>query len=268
MATLGAPVTNGFYIGAAELRIGPLSAAQKLTQAHSVGNVEDITYTASQTSVTKMGGYPKKLVATSISTQESKLSAKLGELSWRNINILLGKGVPASVPSDVSTTAAATAAVAATTLSVTSAAGITAGKHVVVYPAGFPDKVQVLLVASIATNVLTLSTETPVLISIASGDNVFVANQIALGDIDQTNYFSVSVIQKDPSNGRPTGFSFWKASVSSGMEYAFSTDNFATPSIELSILEPSGVDYATGGPLNHIASIIPTNPVGMRFGGT
>ena len=102
MAKLGAPVTSKFPIGTAELRVGPLTKAGRLTQANSVGLVDQATVEVTQNSVDLKGGFPQLLIDTAIIDQEATISATLRESSRRNIKIMLGEGLDASAPTDVS----------------------------------------------------------------------------------------------------------------------------------------------------------------------
>lgn len=270
---LGQAKTTKFSIGTAELRIGPLNMANKLTQAHSVGLVDSVTVSVSQETVDLEGGFPKKVIQTAVVSQKAELKATLREYSRRNIRVLLGDGVAGAEPTDISGTIAATAIVGATSVSVTDgqATGIVANDIIVIYGATAPENVTVAKVASINTagspDVITLDSDTPLLHALAIGDKFFIARQVAIGNITQTNYFSVQVVQRENSSGRPTIFNFWKAAIASGMEYGTNASDFASTELSLKILEPATCEYDVGGELLHLADIIPTHPVGMFIGG-
>jgi hypothetical protein len=68
-------------------------------------------------------------------------------------------------------------------------------------------------------------------------------------------------VQKDLKTGRPIIFNFWKVSSKGGMDYATNASDYASTELSLEALEPTAADYAGGGPLNHIASIIPNSPM-------
>lgn len=261
---LGSPITNKFSIGTAELRVGPMTAAMKLLQSHSVGLVDSVTVSIGQESVDLEGGFPKQLMDSAIVRQTAEISGVLREYSRRNLKIAIGDGVAAAV-TDVASAAAASATAAATTLSVTAGTGatFTAGDLIVNYKLGAPENVQILRVASIATDTLTLDTDTPLLFDVAANDPVFVAKQVAIGAVTKTNYMAASVVQKENSTGRPLVWAFWKASISGNLDYATNADDFASTTLALKCLQPSAAEYQPGQPLAHLVDIIPTHPTGL-----
>lgn len=262
---IGSPRTEKFSIGTAELRIGPLASAGRLGAANSMGLIDDATVTVAQESVDLEGGLPKKLVATAIVRQTSEISATLREYSRRNINVMLGNGVSASEPAAVSTTvdnSGSPVAAAAVSLPLASAAGLAAGDLLVAYNVGRPEDAQVLEVDSISTNVVTLATHTPILVALEDGAPVFLANQVAVGAVSKTNYFSCMVLGQDFSTGAPTIWNFWKAAISSGLEYQTNASDFASTGITIKSLEPSAADTGTGGPLEDFAAQVAAHPVG------
>ena len=175
MAKLGSPISKKFSIGTAELRIGPLSSANKLLQANSIGLVDNVTLEVAQESVDLLGGFPRVQVDTALVSQTASVTATLREYSRKNFSIMLGLGVP-SVATDVATTASATGSAGGTSLTVTSATGLAEGDVIVVYKATQPELVQVLKCGSLASNVITLDADTPLVLDVAVGDVVSKAN--------------------------------------------------------------------------------------------
>ncbi|WP_422451839.1 hypothetical protein [Endozoicomonas sp. ALC066] len=262
---LGSPVTNSYQIGTAELRVGPLNKAGMLTQAHSVGLVDQVTISVSQEASDLMGGFPQKKVDTAIVSQSMSISGTLREFSRRNIQTLLGEGVSETQPSAASTTLAANASVGATSISVATGDGakFKAGDLIVIYPAGVPENLSICKVESVSADDITLATDLPTLFDYDSGAMVYSHEPIAIGAVSKTNYMAVQVIQKDNNTGSPKIFQAWKASVSSGMEYATSTSDFGSTELTLECLEPAAIEFGTDGPLNHLKDIIPMYPTGM-----
>ena len=268
--SLGQAKTKAFNLGTAELRIMPLSASGKAMPAHSVGLVDTVTVEVAQEAVRLEGGFPRKLIDTAIASQTSSVTGVLREVSRRNMQVLLGQGVAASNPADVSTTLSTSALAGATSLVVTSATGIVAGDTLVVYPKGKPEELSVVIVDSVATNTLTLNAQTPTLHAYDPAVNVvevFNAQPIPLGAVDSVKYFGVQVLQRNYANGRPRVFDLWKAAISSGMSYETNNQDYGSQNLTIEILEPTADDYAVGGPLAHLAGIIPNHPAGrISFG--
>jgi hypothetical protein len=259
---LGSPVTNKFQIGTAELRLGAMTSAMKLLQANSVGLVDSVSVTIGQESVDLEGGFPKQLMDSAIVRQTAEVSAVLREYSRRNLKVALGDGVTSAV-TDVSSTVGTSASAAATSLIVASGTGMSANDLIVAYKPGAPETVQILRIASISTNTLTLDSSTPLLFDLAVSDPVFIAKQVAIGAVAQTNYMSAAVIQKENSTGRPMVWNFWKASISGNLEYATNADDFASTTMTLKCLQPAAAEYGVGANLAHLANVIPAHPTGF-----
>src|SRR3990167_7647345 len=259
---VGSPKTDKFAIGTSEIRVGALASAAKLTGANSMGLVDSTTVSVTQESVDLEGGLPKRTVATAIVRQATEVSAVLREYSRRNINLMLGNGVVAD-PAAFATTLTAQAAAAATTLAMTSVTGIVAGDLLIGYNEGRPEDVQILKIASIAALNVTLEATTPVLITLNSGAPILLASPVAIGAVTKTSYFSTMVVGQEFSTGAPTVWNFWKCAISTGMEYANNSDDFASTTLTIKALEPSAADIAVGGPLEDQAAEIALYPVGL-----
>lgn len=271
MAKLGAPVTTKFSIGTAEVRVGPLTAAGRLTQANSIGLVDTASVTVEQESVDLEGGFPQVIVDTAVVKQTTSLSATLREFSRRNMKIMLGEGLDGGTsPVDVSSMIVDAVALAGTAVTVTAGQGsnFSVGDLVVMYPDGRPEDVCVDRVTAIDTDTLTLENGLAVALDGTAGTvYIYVANQVAIGGITKTNYFAVMMIQQENSTGRPLTFQFWKAALSGSMTYDTNATDFASNDLELKLLQPSASEYAVGGDLVHLANTIPTHPTGFFAGG-
>jgi len=268
---LGSPRTTKFSIGTAELRIGPQAVAMKLKQEHSVGLIDNATVEVSQESVDLSGGFPKVLVDTAVVSQESSITATLREYSRRNLQVMLGEGVvpTANEPADVSTTCDATTAAGETAVSVTAETGFAAADVVVFFGATDTTKAEVTvgLLAGTAAGELQLSTDTPLLHGVVNGDVVYLANQVAIGAIVETNYFACQLLQVERASARPIGFDFWKGAIGGGMTFATNAEDFASTELNIKLLQPAATEYASGASMEHLAGIIPNHPTGMYFGG-
>ena len=269
---LGSPQTTKFSIGTAELRIGRLEDAMRLEQVHSVGLIDNATVEVTQESVDLEGGFPKVLVDTAVVSQTANITATLREYSRRNIQVMLGEGVVASgsEPADVSTLVDGAASAAATTVPVADETGFSSGDIAIIYGATDATlaEVQVVRVQSTAAGSLELDADTPLIFDVAVNDVVYLANEVAIGAISQTNYFSCQLLQLERATGRPIGFDFWKGSIGAGMTFSTNAEDFASTELNVKLLQPAAVEYATvSDPLYHLRDIIPSNPTGIFFGG-
>lgn len=264
---LGSPVTNKFSIGTAELRIGPLTDANKLTAAHSIGLIDSASLSVEQEAAELEGGFPRKLVDTAIIRQSASITATLREYSRRNIMTMLGEGVVAQTTDYA--VVLDTQSVAGVTLTLPTGAGtnFTIGDIITVYAAGKPEEVSICRIDSIATDVLTLDTGTPLLTNAEIGDTVFLSHPAPVGAITQTNYFAVALVQKENSTGRPVVWNFWKGALASGLSMDTNAEDFASTDLEINLLEPAASEYGAGGALVHLNNVIPNNPIGFYAGG-
>lgn len=270
MATLGAAQTNKFFIGTAELRLGLLSEAMALVQSNSIGLIDQATYTIEQENVDLEGGFPKRIVDTAIVRQAATITATMREYSRRNLRISLGDGLAGTSPTDVATTVATAADVAAgaAAITVTSAVGITADDVIIIYPEGRPQDVTIAQIESIATDVLTFKTGQTTAVDYNAltesiDFHVYIAQQVPIGNVSQTNYFSAMLIQQDNSTGRPNTVNFWKCATAGSMEIATNADDFASNDLELKCLEPAASEYGAGGSLEHVKDLIPNHSTGF-----
>lgn len=270
MAKLGSAVTSKFSIGTAELRVGPLSKAGRLTQANSVGLIDQATVEVSQSSVDLKGGFPQQIVDTAIVEQESSLSATLRESSRRNLKVMLGEGLDSAPAAGVESLIVTTVALDGTSFDVTATEGsnFSVGDTVVMYIDGQPETVCVDKITTVATDTLTIENGLAVAMDGTTDTvKIYVANQVAIGAVSSTKYFAASLIQVENSSGRPIGFDFWKAANSGSMSYATNATDFGSLDLELKALQPSVSDYTTGD-LTHLSTVIPSHPTGMYFGGS
>lgn len=271
MSKLGSPKTTKYSIGTAEVRIGPLSLANKLTQAHSIGLLDTVTVEITQESVDLMGGFPQVPVDTAVISQTSAVTATLREYSQRNLKVMMGEAVGDFV-ADVNSLIVTTELAGSIDFDVTAGQGskFATGDMVVIYPDSRAEEVSVVRVLSVSVDTVTLDAGTPLLFDYdGTGDtiNIFKAAEVAVGAIEETNYFAVEVIQLQRGTGRPVGFNFWKGAISTGMSMGNNATDFASTDLAIKLLEPASIEYGAGADLEHLANIIPSNPIGMYFGG-
>lgn len=259
---LGSPITDKFPIGTAEIRLAPLSQALKMMPSHSIGQLDDVTISVSNTSVQKKAGFPQRTVANAITENIVTISGTVGEYSRRNMQILGGEA-PEPAVADAASALSAPAAAGALTVTLATGGGalFTAGSLIVIYIDGRPEMMQVTKIDSIAGDVLTLAAGLALLHDFpANLTKVFAAQPIGKA-ITKTNYFAAQVIQSQFSDGRPIAWNFWKVSNSGGLEAAMNPTDFATTTLELEAMEPSAAEFQVGGPLEHVADLVVEYPI-------
>ena len=272
MANLGAPKTTKFQIGTAEVRVGPMTSALRLTQAHSIGLIDNVTVEIAQDSVDLEGGFPRAPVDTAIVRRNGTITATLREYSRRNIKLMMGEGIAGAEPTDAKTLIVTNLATAGASFDVSGGDGalFVTGDLWVIYPDGRPSEITVVRVLSVATDTVTLDADTPALHDYdgtAETINIYKAQSVGIGSVQTTNYFSVEVLQVERKTGRPVGFQIWKATIASGMTLGSNAEDFASNDLALKVLDPAAADYTATGDLFHVSDIIPLHPQGLMFYG-
>jgi hypothetical protein len=273
MAKLGAPQTTKFQIGTAEVRLGPVASALQLTQSHSVGLIDNVTVEIAQDSVDLEGGFPRSPVDTAIVRRNGTVTATLREYSRRNIKIMMGEGVTAGAePTDAKSLITTNLAAAGASFDVSGGDGtlFTTGDIWVIYPEGRPEEITVVRILSVATDTVTLDADTPALHDYDGTSetiNIYHAQQVGIGAIQTTNYFSAEILQVERKTGRPVGVQVWKATIASGMTLGSNAEDFASNELQIKLLDPAAAEYGAGGDLEHLSDIIPSHPQGMMFYG-
>lgn len=275
----GSAVSNKFQIGTSEIRIGALSMANKLTKANSVGLLQSAAVNFQQDSVDLEGGFPKMLIDTAIVKTNITIESQAYEYSRKNIRVMLSENVEADgsvteATGFLTTVPVVTTVTASTFDSSLLLASVKAGDLLVVYPVGKPEDLSIIKVtavgaaSTVATNAKITydGSITPLLFPGSVGSIVFKANQVGLGHSITTNYFTLDILGAD-SKGNPKGFKFWKCAVSGGLNYSFSNDSYAVTPLNFKVIAPSAAEYAVGGELESLSSIIPAHPYGMFFSG-
>ena len=284
--SLGSPVTAKRTIGTFELRIGPVAMAGLHTSDQSVGIIDQVKLDLQMDSVDLLAGMPQKPVDTAITKLVTGVTATLRESSQRNLNILMGNSVLpyAAAGSDASGFVDTTSAIATSALTLTMATAFTGsfmvGAVVVIYDVNIPGNVSVCTVSAFTAKAgstpasVTLSSNTP-LVAPASQANAFPAgatvkiyqsDTVPIGAISGVpNYFSVQLLRQDRQTGRTVGINFWKCTISAGPSITNSVTEYSSYELQIKALQPAAIEYATGGALNHLAALIPSNPVALVF---
>lgn len=292
---LGQNQTTNFQIGNAEIRIGTMDNAGKLKQVDSVGLLQSATVKVSQESVDLKAGLPRTLIDTTVVETSITVEAQAYEYSRKNILTMtsgdLGSTAATAAQKDGVLNASVTAGAASIAINISNGVvnsttvfpntkfsattDVTAGDLLVVYSLSNPEKMSVVKVdagsitlsAGVLTIPITATGSTALLFDMAAGDRVYKANPVSLGGNVSTNYFTMDILGVDHTSGKPTGFRFWKAAVSGGMEYSFSNDNYAVTPLTFKVLSPSATEKAAGGKLAGVSSLIDIHPFGMYLGG-
>lgn len=261
---LGSPMTDKFPIGTAEIRLAPLEKALAHMPSDSIGVLDDVTISITNTSVNRSAGFPQRVVATAITEQTVTISGTVGEYSRRNIQTLTGEAPEAPVADAMAILAApATAGSTSLELATGSGANFAANQVICIYVEGRPELLTVAVIDSITDDTITLKSHTPLLHAFqANVTRVYAAQPIGKA-ITKTEYFSAQVIQSQFSDGRPLPWNFWKVSVTSGLEMALNPTDFSTTTMELTAQEPTAADFQVGGPLAHVSDLIVEYPTYM-----
>ena len=280
---LGSAVSNSFSIGTAEMRVGSFASTSvclQLTQANSVGLVDNASISFTAEAVDLFGGFPQLIQDTAIVKQTGNVKASVREFSRRNLDLALSNGVQTTAATDVKTSLVATADVAAavTSITVVSGTGFNVADVIVIYPTGAPQDVTVTQISAISTNTLTftLVASLPTVAAYPALTNsgvitynVFKAAGTAAGNVTQTNYFSFMMVQQNAHTGRPVVWAIWKAANTGTMEQKTSATEYGMLELDIKILQPSGADVSAGGVLNAapFPTLVGLYPAAVRLAG-
>ena len=163
----------------------------------------------------------------------------------------------------------AAAAQGATSIQCSIGPGLKDGDLLVTYPQGQP---QNLSVVSVVGTPVTSGTTTTVNIGYGSallfkagvGDVIYKADDIGIGNNKEQNYFTLDLLWTDHATSKPECFRFWKVALSSGLDFAVTSNNYATTPLSFEIITPTDEDITTGK-LSGVANQIATRPFGMKL---
>jgi hypothetical protein len=283
MAALGSAQTKNFQIGNAELRIGALNSAGKLTQANSVGLIQTANVNFSQSMAELKGGLPLQLIDAVVTETTVTVTAQAYEYTRTNIRAMLNEGVAASTEKDTvfEVTLTAGAATSASALAYGGAVAVTGsvvptwatdlpiGSMVGIYKKGSPENLSIITLTAAATASGMAFAPNSLLFPYSTSDVlvIYKINPVGLGKSDKTAYYTVDLLSKNHNSGVTQGFRFWKASIQGGLDYAFSNDSFAVTPMSFRILLPTAEELAVGGDLAGVAPMQGENPLGMFWTG-
>jgi len=199
MATFGAAKTGTFMLGEASIMIGAQSDLYKLTPTqHGLGLVKNFQLKSDTGYVDLTQGVQNNIVDSAMNKSQLSASFEVYEYNAKNISYALGlNGSLLTNTSNATTVSVAestgTYASPDMSLSVTSATGLAAGNWIVVQGAS-DDQIYVDKIASIATNVLTLTYGIPD--SLLAGAVVRLATSLDLGSTIDQPYLSMAAVGK------------------------------------------------------------------------
>lgn len=246
----GEALTTNFVLAAATLMLGPMADLLDLVPAtHSLGLVKNVKMKSDPAFKELTQGVLNKVVYSVRTGSQTMISAEVYEYTKRNIEygLALNAGVN-SVPTVTSTTVSTPTTASATTMTVTSATGIVANDWIAIVDATQADKVYHRRVTNVSTNVLTVSPALPAVI-LPTGTIVRKVTQSAVGDGDIGQQFFSAKIIGNTADGLPVALLFPKVRVTSGLDFTFSTEDFASMPFELTAYDmvPTDPLYATFG---------------------
>lgn len=249
-SNLGEAQTNKFLFGAPELRVGPLSEAGVLTQAHSLGVIEDAGLTYTREFTEKRGGPGNPVLARGISSSDAMITGSISELTRRNLSLLVGDGIASDADRDLLTTITAVAAIGDTTISVAAvsqgATNLATGDILNIYPVGRPEHIQSVTITSIAALVITI--DQPLIYALVALDMVSLAVATGIGAVCGESYITVQLVSTLTS-GTPFLVHGWYGSITSGLELSTNNSSFSTSSLEISL-------YPTPSSLTSVGAVM------------
>ena len=242
----GEALTTQFMLATATLMLGPQASAFDLQpDVHGLGLVKNIKIKSNPTYKDLTQGIQNKVVYSVKMGSTTAINAEVYEYTSRNLAYALGLdgGVNAvSNPTITSLGVASTASAA--TLAVVSATGIVANDWILIADPVLLDKTYLRRVLSVATNVLTLTSNLPASV-LPIGTVVTKIVNTAMGSGALQPFLSCKIIGTT-AEGKPAGFIFPKVRVTNGFDFGFMSDDFGNMPFELAVydLVPTDANYA------------------------
>jgi hypothetical protein len=234
----GEALTTNFMLSTATLMLGPQADMLDLQPStHSLGLVKNIKIKSTPQFKELTQGIQNKVVYSVKTGSETMISGEIYEYTHRNLAYALGlNGGVNSVSAPVVTTSATATTASATTLSVTLGTGFVANHWILIADPVFTDRVYVRQVASVAANVLTLTTPLPATI-LPIGQIVSRVANTSIGDDSVGQLFFSAKIVGTTADDKPAAFVFPKVRITSGLDFNFVTDDFSNIPLELTIYD-------------------------------
>lgn len=234
----GEAITGRFMLGTATIMLGPQADLQKLGTAESLGLAKQVTLKSTPKFTDLMQGVKNSLVASVMTGNDLEVTAEIFEYTAANLAYALGLDGSTYTQVAVSTTLTAQTALLAATLTVTSATGITAGKWLAVH-VGSGDQIFIRKVVSVASLVVTVSSDFPVVIP--NGSTIRVVNMVPAGSKLDQPYLSAKITGQ-VADGSWVTVLLGKVRITSGVSMAFKTDNFDNIPFKLSVFDLLATD--------------------------
>lgn len=239
----GEALTTNFMLSTATLMIGPMADMMDLQPAaHSLGLVKNVKFKSSPSFKELTQGVQNKVVYSVKTGSETMISAEVYEYTQRNLAYALGlNGGVNSVTAPVTTTIGTATTASATTVSVVLATGIVAGDWILIADPVIADRTYVRQVLSVATNVLTLTTNLPAVV-LPIGHTVTKVANTAIGDSNVGQLFFSAKLVGTTADDKPAVFVLPKVRVTSGLDFNYTTDDFSNIPLELTVYDLVATD--------------------------
>lgn len=230
--------TTQFMLSNATLMLGPQAEMFDLLPAvHSLGLVKNIKVKSAPEFKELTQGVLNKIVYSVKVGSTTSVMAEIYEFTRRNIAYALGlNGGVNAVTAPIATSLGVASTASAMTLTVSSGTGILANMWILIADPILTDKTYLRQVASVATNVLTLTAALPaVVLAIGTTVSVVGTSDVGAPSVGQ-QFFSCKIIGTT-AEGQPSGFVFPKVRVVNGLDFGFTTDDFGNIPLELQIYD-------------------------------
>ena len=242
MAAAGLAKTNDFLLSTASVMIGPMEDLYDLNpDEHAIGLVKNVTLSSEPSYTELTQGVKGSVVFSVLTANPVKASMEVFEYTAKNLALGLGLDLDATglAPLTAQTTVASPVAASpvSSVLNVTSAAGMTAGKTILIERNSSDDFV-IRKIVSVSTNAITVDQPLP---TIASGVKVMLVNAIDIGSKDDQPFFSAKIAGK-LANGDDIVILIPKIRITKGFNMAFTSDNYGNLPFEFTVYDMVSTD--------------------------
>lgn len=241
----GLAKTDAFMLGSASVMVGPVASLMTLDTAQSLGMVKNIMLKSAPAFTDLTQGIKNTLVYSVMTGNDVTVEGEIYEATARNLSYMAGldgssivaaadKNLPGVIAS------ATTITMAAPDVALFTAGAEGVGDYVMIQ-IGEDDQVMIRRVQTAATTTLTLGVALPASFAIAANVKVSRCNNIALGSQADQPFLAAKIVGT-LANGEEAVILLPKIRITSGLNYAFKTDNFDNMPLSMKLFDLVAAD--------------------------
>lgn len=263
---VASPQKNAFMLTEATIMLAPFGGTpvfDLVPATHSIGMAKEVTVNVESGSIDLTNGVAQALVESRKTNVNATISANVCEYTAQNFMYAQGlSGTATQVKRGVLTANAAAAAVSLSVNSdpipgdansaIAATGDVPSGSTLIIQDANNPDRVFVTRTSGAATGTgpytlpIAGAYATPTGVAFATGDKVYVVNEVGVADISEDNQVGVKIVGTLSSFNRPIVAVFPKVRITKGFNLSFTESEYGMMPWEMRPLLLSASEAAAG----------------------